>query len=143
MPGRALAVTNGDELKQGVIATAAGLGLLAEPEVKVGRRIWGAKRFIDVVLTRRETGLKLGVECKYQSVGGSAEEKIPAILADIRAWPVRGLVVYDGPGFSENMKGYLVSTGRAVEFADLGDWLRLYFSIEREADPVLDLPDPA
>jgi hypothetical protein len=134
-----LAVTNGEELKRAVASAARALGLKTEEEVKVGRRIWGARRFIDVVLTHPRTGLKLGIECKYQSSGGSAEEKIPATLEDIKAWPIRGLVVFDGPGFSVNMNGYLVSTGSAVEHADLSDWLRLYFSIEVEPDPALDL----
>jgi hypothetical protein len=51
-------------------------------------------------------------------------------------------VVFDGPGFSVNMNGYLISTGMAVEFADLEDWLRLYFSIETVAlveEPALEL----
>lgn len=143
MAGRGLAVANGEELKRAVMVAAASLGLKAEAEVRVGRRVWGAERYIDVVVTLRETRQKLGLECKYQGTGGSAEEKIPATLEDIKAWPIRGLVVFDGPGFSENMKAYLISTGMAVEFGDLEDWLRLYFSIERDVDPVLDLRDPA
>ena len=112
------------------MAVAESLGLKSESEVKVGRRIWGAKRNIDVVLTEKQTRLKLGIECKYQGTTGSAEEKIPATIEDIKAWPIRGIIVIDGPGFSENMKGYLVSTGMVVEFEDLADWLRLYFAIE-------------
>jgi hypothetical protein len=129
-------------LKRAAIDVAVSLGLKTEDEVKVGRRIWGARRFIDVVVTHRTTGLKLGIECKYQGTGGSAEEKIPATIEDIKAWPIRGLVVFDGPGFSVNMNGYLISTGMAVEFADLEDWLRLYFSIEPAAlveEPALEL----
>jgi hypothetical protein len=129
-------------LKRAAIDVAVSLGLKTEDEVKVGRRIWGARRFIDVVVTHRTTGLKLGIECKYQGTGGSAEEKIPATIEDIKAWPIRGLVVFDGPGFSVNMNGYLISTGMAVEFADLEDWLRLYFSIETVAlveEPALEL----
>jgi hypothetical protein len=129
-------------LKRAAIDVAVSLGLKTEDEVKVGRRIWGARRFIDVVVTHRTTGLKLGIECKYQGTGGSAEEKIPATIEDIKAWPIRGLVVFDGPGFSVNMNGYLISTGMAVEFADLEDWLRLYFSIETAAlveEPALEL----
>jgi hypothetical protein len=36
-------------------------------------------------------------------------------------------VVIEGEGFSANMQGYLMSTGKVVWFADLEDWLRLYF----------------
>jgi len=129
MPGRAQAVANGEELKHAVMESAAALGLKVESEVKVGRRIWGTKRYIDVVLTDPHSKLKLGVECKYQGTGGTAEEKIPATIQDIKAWPIRGIVVMDGPGFSENMKGYLISTGMAVEYEDLDHWLRLYFAL--------------
>jgi hypothetical protein len=139
LPGRSQAVTNGEELKRAVVDAARALALHTEEEVKVGRRIWGAKRFIDVVVTQARTGVKIGLECKYQGTGGSAEEKIPATIEDIKAWPIRGLVVFDGPGFSPNMTGYLISTGMAVEFEDVSDWLSLYFSIERPSDPVLDL----
>ena len=71
----------------------------------------------------------LGLECKFQSVGGSAEEKIPATIKDIEAWPIPGLVVFAGPGFSENMRAFLISTGKAVEFEELEPWLRLYFGL--------------
>ena len=96
---------------------------------RIGCRIWGARRNIDVVLKHPETRVSLGIECKYQGVSGSAEEKIPATIEDIRAWPIRGLVVYAGDGFSENIKSFLLSTGKAVEFDDLKTWLELYFGL--------------
>ncbi len=129
MPGKSIAVRNGEELKHAVAQLGKSLGLDAQTEVKVGRRIWGAKRSIDVVLTEPNTHVRLGVECKYQGVGGSTEEKIPSTIEDIRAWPIRGIVVIAGTGFSENMRGYLLSTGMVVDFEDLADWLRLYFGL--------------
>jgi hypothetical protein len=129
MPGKATAVTNGEQLKLAVKEIGLHLQLEAKTEVKVGRRIWGARRSIDVVMTHPHTRLRLGIECKYQAGGGTAEEKIPATIEDIRAWPIRGLVVIAGEGFSENMRGYLMSTGMVVDFDDLEDWLRLYFGL--------------
>ena len=105
------------------------LGLDVETEVAVGRRVWGARRRIDVVLKHPETRVSLGVECKFQAGRGSAEEKIPATLEDIRAWPIRGIVVYAGDGFTGNMQSYLLSTGMAVELSDAGKWLELYFGL--------------
>jgi hypothetical protein len=105
------------------------LGLDARTEVRVARRIWGAERCIDVVLTRAETGRALGVECKYQGTRGTAEEKVPATIQDIGAWPIPGLVVFAGDGFSENVRAYLYSTGKAVSFHDLEAWLRLFFGL--------------
>lgn len=129
MAGKAIAVKNGNELKRVVVEIGESLGLSAAVEVKVGRRIWGAVRNIDVVLTDPTTRRRIGLECKYQGGSGSAEEKVQATLEDIRAWPIKGLVVISGNGFSPNMRGYLISTGNVVEVEDLSDWLRLYFGL--------------
>jgi len=129
MPGKSTAVQSGNELRDRVAEIGRALGLEATIEVGVGRRVWGARRKIDVVLKCRETRVSLGVECKFQATGGSAEEKIPATIQDIRAWPIRGIVVYSGAGFSQNMESYLLSTGMAVELRDLKKWLELYFGL--------------
>jgi hypothetical protein len=133
MPGRATAVKNGDELVSEVLALAADLGLAARTQVRVARRIWGAIRKIDVVLTQPETRRTLGLECKYQGIQGTAEEKIPSTIQDISAWPIPGLVVFAGEGFSPNMTAFLISTGKAVEFGDLRAWLSLYFGLPESA----------
>lgn len=133
MPGRATAVSNGDDLVVKVLALAAELGLETRTQVKVARRIWGAVRKIDVVLTHRETRRTLGLECKYQGTQGTAEEKIPSTIQDIAAWPIPGIVVFAGEGFSPNMMSFLISTGKAVEFDDLKAWLALYFGLPDQA----------
>lgn len=129
MSGRALAVANGDGLTKAVAQLARDLGLEAIEQVRVARRIWGAERFIDVVLIHPQTRKTLGVECKFQAVRGTAEEKIPATIKDIDAWPIPGLVVFAGEGFTDNMRSFLVSTGRAVEFDELSPWLCLFFGL--------------
>jgi len=129
MPGKGTAPKSGDELKRRVVALAESLGLKADAEVKAARRLWGQRRFIDVVITEEKSGKRLGIECKYQSTGGTAEEKIPATIQDIAHWPITGIVVIDGVGFSTNMQGYLMSTGKVVWFDELEDWLRLYFGV--------------
>ena len=129
MSGKAGAVISGQALQRAVADMGRALGLLVETEVTVGRRIWGARRRIDVVLKHPETRVSLGVECKFQGGRGSAEEKIPATIEDIRVWPIRGLVVYSGDGFTSNMQSYLLSTGMAVELDDLRTWLKLYFGL--------------
>jgi len=129
MPGRATAVTSGAQLQAAVEELGRRLGLEVRSQVRVGRRLWGAERCIDVVLTRSDAGKSLGLECKYQGGPGTAEEKIPATVQDIQAWPIPGIVVFAGAGFSSNMRSYLHSTGRAVEFEDLEAWLRLFFGL--------------
>lgn len=129
MAGKSMAVESGRDLEGRVIAIGRRLGLEVAHQVRVGKRIWGAERRIDVVLTDPHTRLSLGLECKYQGVTGSAEEKIPTTIKDIEAWPIRGLVVFSGDGFSINMQSYLHSTGKAVELEDLEMWLRLFFGL--------------
>jgi len=129
MPGGAAAVASGADLEREVVSLAARIGLAVRRQVKVGRRLWGAERSIDVVISRPASNQSLGIECKWQGVGGSAEEKIPATIQDIAAWPIPGLVVFAGQGFSTNMTSYLHSTGKAVSFEDLEGWLRLFFGL--------------
>lgn len=129
MPGRAKAVSNGDDLVKAVAQLAQELGLEAKEQVRVARRIWGAVRKIDVVLTHPQTRKTLGIECKFQAATGTAEEKIPSVIEDIGAWPIPGIVVFAGEGFTENMKMFLVSTGKAVEFPELKPWLCLFFGL--------------
>jgi hypothetical protein len=129
MAGRALAVQNGEGLTKAVVALGQQLGLESKEQVRVARRIWGAERRIDVVLIHPTSRKTLGLECKFQSVVGSAEEKIPATIKDIDAWPIPGLVVFAGAGFSDNMRSFLISTGKAVEFEELQPWLCLYFGL--------------
>ncbi|HKZ50776.1 MAG TPA: PD-(D/E)XK nuclease superfamily protein [Dehalococcoidia bacterium] len=129
MPGRGVAPRSGKDLEDEVAGLAERLGLQVRRGVKVGRRLWGAERKIDLVLTEPGQRKSLGIECKFQGGPGTAEEKIPATIADIAAWPIAGLVVFEGIGFTANMRSYLVSTGRAVEFSDLESWLRLFFGL--------------
>jgi hypothetical protein len=132
MAGKATAVHNGDELVQEVVKIAKKLGLETKEQFHVARRIWGANRKIDVVLIESKSRKTLGVECKYQSGGGSAEEKIPATIQDIVAWPIPGIVVFAGEGITDNMKSFLISSGKAVELDELEPWLRLFFGLPLE-----------
>ena len=129
MSGRTLAVLNGDDLTRAVAQLGQELGLEALCEVRVARRIWGAERYIDIILIHPHTRKTLGVECKFQAVRGTAEEKIPATIKDIDAWPIPGLVVFAGEGFTENMRSFLISTGKAVAFDELRPWLCLFFGL--------------
>lgn len=129
MPGRAAAVSNGAELVRAMAELGARLELGVSEQVRVAKRIWGANRHIDVVLIHPQTRKTLGIECKFQNVQGTAEEKIPSTIQDIEAWPIAGLVVFAGAGFTANMKSFLISTGKAVELSEVEPWLRLFFGL--------------
>jgi len=123
-------VASGDALVKDVAALGRSLGLQAREQFRAGRRIWGAERRIDVILTDPVSRKRLGVECKYQGSAGSAEEKIPTTLQDIAAWPIPGIVVFAGEGFSPNMRSFLIGSGNAVQLDDLEPWLRLFFGLD-------------
>jgi hypothetical protein len=132
MSGRSAAPSGGDALELAVAALSERLGLEVRRQVKVGRRLWGAERRIDVVVTEPNSRRRLGLECKFQSVPGTAEEKIPTTIQDIAAWPIPGLVVFSGDGFSPYMRSFLIASGRSVELEDLEAWLRLFFGLPLE-----------
>lgn len=125
-------IESGPDLERAVVRVGEALGLEAETQVTLGQRIWGRRRQIDVLLTRPDTGVMLGVECKFQRTAGSTEEKILATITDIDAWPIRGIVVMHGDGFSPDFKAFTRSSGKMVEFDELPAWLRFYFGLPRE-----------
>ena len=129
MPGRRTAQKGGKRLENQVEELARKLGLEVKSQVRVGRRIWGPMRKIDLVVWR-DPARRLGIECKFQKDAGTAEEKIPTLIQDIDAWPIDGLVVFHGEGFSDNMRAFLLSSGKAVQLEDLEIWLRLYFGLD-------------
>lgn len=125
-------IETGQQLERAVAELGRALGLEVKTQVKLGRRVWGRERHIDVVLRRPEIGLRLGIECKYQGVAGTAEEKITATIEDIEAWPFRGIVVMHGGGFSRDFPAYARGKGKAIGFDELADWLAGYFDLPDE-----------
>jgi hypothetical protein len=129
MPGKGTAPSEGAKLEDMVTEIAEAMGLRVRRQVKAGSRLWGNKRRIDILLEHPFSGKVLGIECKVQHTRGTAEEKLPAAVQDIASWPIPGILVIHGAGFSDRMVGFLLSTGRVVQLPDLQDWLRLYFSV--------------
>jgi hypothetical protein len=129
MAAAKVVIKDGNDLVSKIVELGKKLGLETREEYNVAKRIWGANRNIDVILLDPQTRKVLGIECKYQKTSGTIEEKLPATIEDIKAWPINGIVVYGGEGITENMKSYLVSTGKALEFEELESWLKLYFGL--------------
>ena len=125
-------INSGSELEQAVAKVGAALGLEVETQVVMGDRIWGTRRHVDVVLSKPDTERMLGIECKYQRSKGTVEEKIPLTVEDMEDWPIRGIVVQHGEGFSRDFRPFLKGRGRIVEFNRLAEWLRFYFRLPRE-----------
>lgn len=89
-------------------------GLVVYREVSLGKSIIGKNRRVDVFGVHPETQRAIALECKCQSVQGTADEKIPYALRDLEAMHVPAFVVYAGEGFSEGVLHMLRGSERAA-----------------------------
>lgn len=96
----------------------------------MGRKIWGRRRTVDVVVRDPRQPLRLGVACMFQREPGTAEERSLATLEDMEAWPIRGLLVFAGRGYSDGFTAYLRARGSAIALEELETWLRFFFDLE-------------
>ena len=78
-------------------------GLVVYTEVALGKTIIGKNRQIDVFILRRSDQKALALECKFQQVQGTTDEKIPYALQDLEALWIPGCLVYAGDGWSEGV----------------------------------------
>ena len=78
-------------------------GLSVYREVSLGKSVIGKNRRIDIFAVDERSKRVLALECKYQSVTGTADEKIPYALSDLRALREPAFVVYGGVGFSQGV----------------------------------------
>jgi hypothetical protein len=98
-------------------------------QVKMGVSILGRRRVADF-LVYDTSGKSLGIECKFQEGPGSAEDKLVHTITDLDGRPVKHIVVFGGKGFSKNIRGYLLSTGKALEVDELRNYLVFYFGLK-------------
>lgn len=75
-------------------------GLVVYTEISLGRTIIGKNRRIDVFVLRERDQTAFAIECKYQKVSGTADEKIPYALQDLEALWMPGCLAYAGTGWS-------------------------------------------
>jgi len=118
------------DLVSEIARTARHLGLDTRIRVRMGRKIWGRSRTVDVVVRDPRQPLRLGVACMFQREPGTAEERSLATLEDMEAWPIRGLLVFAGDGYSEGFTAYLRARGSAIALEELETWLRFFFDLE-------------
>jgi hypothetical protein len=77
--------------------------LVVYTEVSLGKTIIGKDRKIDVFVIRARDQRAIALECKYQEVQGTTDEKIPYTLEDLEALWIPGCVVYAGEGWSRGV----------------------------------------
>ena len=89
-------------------------GLVVYREISLGKTIIGKDRQIDVFVVRPSDQRAIAIECKYQDVQGTADEKIPYALDDLAALWIPGCLVYAGRGWSKGVLHQLESSRLAA-----------------------------
>ena len=83
-------------------------------EVSAGKSIIGKSRRVDIMVLAEGKTKALAIECKYQGVSGTADEKIPYALEDVQAMNMPSLLVYAGKGFSAGIAHQLSASPHAA-----------------------------
>ena len=75
----------------------------------IGKSIYGTKMYTDILLYHNEKHPnKLAIECKWQQVSGSVDEKFPYIIENIKyVFPCPCIIVLDGGGYKRGAKQWL------------------------------------
>jgi hypothetical protein len=111
-------------------------GVVVYTEVSLGKTIIGKNRQLDVFALRKADQRALALECKYQEVQGTTDEKIPYALQDLEALWIPGCLVYAGPGWSKGVLHTLEGSRRAVHcLPERPDLVRT--TVTRELDHVV------
>jgi hypothetical protein len=95
-------------------ANFASMALIVYTEVCLGKTIIGKSRQIDVFVLCASDQRALALECKYQQVAGTTDEKIPYALLDLEALWIPGCLVYAGEGWSQGVLHTLEGSRRAA-----------------------------
>ncbi|NET23833.1 MAG: hypothetical protein F6K07_33110 [Okeania sp. SIO1H5] len=77
-------------------------GIRVYREVNLGKTIIGKNRRIDLLVIDPKDRA-FAIECKYQDVRGTTDEKLPYALGNMESLPIPGCIVYAGQGFSEGV----------------------------------------
>jgi len=77
-------------------------GITVYKEVYLGKTIIGKNRRIDILVLSNDNQA-FAIECKFQDVKGTTDEKIPYALKDMESIPISGCIVYAGNGFSSGV----------------------------------------
>src|SRR4030095_13651322 len=89
-------------------------GLKVYREIYAGKSIIGKNRRVDVFCVSERTNQACAIECKFQDVEGTVDEKIPYALDDLKAFPMVGCIAYAGRGFSAGVQHMLEAAPHAA-----------------------------
>jgi len=132
-----------------IVTNFAANGLVVYTEISLGKTIIGKDRKIDVFVLRASDQRAIAIECKFQEVQGTTDEKIPYALQDLEALWIPGCIAYAGEGWSRGVLHTLEQSrlaayclpdattfarGREVRLADGGAHARLDRPAARAVD---------
>jgi hypothetical protein len=105
------------------------LGLDYRRKLVVGKTVYGRDREVDVLFRDARNGNRLAVEAKYQRVAGTADEKLPYAVLNLKTLPLPGVIVYGGGGFHMGALHWLCANTKATDVARLPEWLTVFFAL--------------
>lgn len=85
-------------------------GIEVYTEITLGKTVIGKNRRIDILLINEQTNDAFAIECKYQDVKGTVDEKLVYAILDIEKLRIDGCIVYAGQGFSAGVLHLLESS---------------------------------
>lgn len=99
-----------DNIARYIVRNYGSRGLCVYREVDFGKSIIGKNRRVDIFIYREGTPDAMAIECKYQNVAGTADEKLPYALSDLQAMHVPVCLTYAGDGFSPGVRQMLAAS---------------------------------
>jgi len=85
---------------QYIVRNYSARGVDVYREVFLGKTIIGKNRRVDVLIVHAASRVAMALECKYQDSTGTADEKLPYALEDLRSIGIPVSITYAGRGFS-------------------------------------------
>jgi hypothetical protein len=89
-------------------------GITVHREITLGKTIIGKNRRVDMLIIDEKQNLTFAIECKFQDVHGTADEKIPYAIEDVEKMPIAGCICYAGKVFSAGVLHLLESHPKAI-----------------------------
>ncbi len=97
-----------------VAKTFGEYGIEVYEEVRWGSSIIGKNRKVDILVVSKKDRAAVALQAKYQTMAGTADEKIPYALADCEAMWIPATVVFGGDGWSPGVRHLLQGSRHAV-----------------------------
>ena len=117
------------EFERLIALTGGALGLDYRRRLTVGKTVYGRDREVDVLFRDGRNGNRLAVEAKYQRVTGTADEKLPYAVLNLKTLPLPGVIVYGGGGFHLGALHWLCANAPATDIGRLDEWLTVFFAL--------------